>query len=37
VGRAWPWSLAALVPEAARAADHGVPAMLVWQFRLAGA
>jgi len=32
----WPWSLAALVPEAARAAAKDVPAMLVWQFRLPG-
>ncbi|WIV60007.1 class I SAM-dependent methyltransferase [Amycolatopsis nalaikhensis] len=31
----WPWSLAALVPDAARAAARGVPAMLGWQFRLA--
>ncbi|RCV52049.1 class I SAM-dependent methyltransferase [Marinitenerispora sediminis] len=32
----WPWSLTDLVPEAARAADAGVPAMVVWHFRLAG-
>jgi SAM-dependent methyltransferase len=31
----WPWSLAALVPEAARAANAGVPAMVVWHFQLA--
>jgi SAM-dependent methyltransferase len=30
----WPWNLAALVSEAARAAAKGVPAMLFWQFRL---
>jgi SAM-dependent methyltransferase len=29
----WPWSLAALVPEAARAANEGAPAMLIWHFR----
>ncbi|BCK58786.1 class I SAM-dependent methyltransferase [Nocardia wallacei] len=29
----WPWSLAALVPEAARAAAAGVPAVLIWQLR----
>ncbi|GAA1299804.1 class I SAM-dependent methyltransferase [Saccharothrix xinjiangensis] len=28
----WPWSLAGLVPDAARAAGDGVPALLVWQF-----
>jgi SAM-dependent methyltransferase len=33
---AWPWSLAAVVPEAARAAGAGVPAELVWHFRKAG-
>jgi len=32
----WPWSLAALVPDAARAAGRGVPAMLIWHFRLPG-
>lgn len=31
----WPWSLAALVPDAARAAGAGVPAMVIWQFQLA--
>lgn len=30
----WPWSLAAMVPDAKRGANHGVPAMLIWQFRL---
>ncbi|MGK3209250.1 class I SAM-dependent methyltransferase [Amycolatopsis sp. MEPSY49] len=30
----WPWSLAALVPEAARAANEGVPAMVIWHFQL---
>ncbi len=29
----WPWSLAAVVPEAARAADAGVPAEIIWHFR----
>jgi SAM-dependent methyltransferase len=33
---AWPWSLRALVPEATAAADAGVPAGLIWHFRLAG-
>ncbi|WP_245805400.1 hypothetical protein [Amycolatopsis australiensis] len=32
----WPWSLAALVPEAARAANLDVPVMLVRHFQLAG-
>ncbi|KDN23718.1 class I SAM-dependent methyltransferase [Amycolatopsis rifamycinica] len=32
----WPWSLAALVPEAARAANEDVPAMVIWHFQLAG-
>ncbi len=32
----WPWSLAALVPEAARAANEGVPGLLVWHFRQTG-
>jgi SAM-dependent methyltransferase len=32
----WPWSLAALVPEAARAANAGVPVILAWHFRLPG-
>ena len=31
----WPWSLAALVPEAARAADAGVPVEIIWHFQLA--
>jgi SAM-dependent methyltransferase len=31
----WPWSLAALVPEAAQAANAGMPAMIVWHFQLA--
>ncbi|ONK15976.1 class I SAM-dependent methyltransferase [Streptomyces sp. MP131-18] len=30
---AWPWSLAALAPEAAEAAQTGRPAMLIWQFQ----
>ncbi|MGN9841405.1 methyltransferase domain-containing protein [Nonomuraea sp. H19] len=30
----WPWSLADLVPEAARAADAGLPAMVIWDFQL---
>jgi hypothetical protein len=30
----WPWSLAALVPEATAAADAGVPVMVVWHFQL---
>lgn len=29
----WPWSLAALVPEAQAASDADVPVMLIWQFR----
>ncbi|MEU3274833.1 class I SAM-dependent methyltransferase [Saccharomonospora sp. NPDC006951] len=31
----WPWSLAAMVPEAARAANEGVPAMVVLHFEQA--
>ncbi|MEH1098521.1 class I SAM-dependent methyltransferase [Micromonospora sp. CPCC 205561] len=31
----WPWCLAELVPEAARAANAGVPAMVVWHFQRA--
>jgi SAM-dependent methyltransferase len=30
----WPWSLAAMVPEAARAAGDGSPAEIVWHFQL---
>lgn len=30
----WPWSLAELVPEAAKAAYAGSPAMIIWQFQL---
>lgn len=30
----WPWVLTDLVPEAAHAANAGVPAMLVWDFQL---
>ncbi|HEX6359883.1 class I SAM-dependent methyltransferase [Actinophytocola sp.] len=30
----WPWSLAALVPEAAHAANAGVPVMMIWDFQL---
>jgi SAM-dependent methyltransferase len=29
----WPWSLAAMVPEAARAANSGVPGMIIWHFQ----
>ncbi len=29
----WPWSLARMVPEAASAANAGVPAMVVWHFQ----
>lgn len=28
----WPWSLAAMVPEAARAAGAGAPALVIWHF-----
>ncbi|MEV6447047.1 class I SAM-dependent methyltransferase [Amycolatopsis sp. NPDC051716] len=28
----WPWSLAALVPEAARAVNAGAPALVIWHF-----
>ncbi|PPK69744.1 class I SAM-dependent methyltransferase [Actinokineospora auranticolor] len=31
----WPWSLMAMVPEAARAVYPGSPVMLVWHFQLA--
>lgn len=30
----WPWSLAAMVPEAARAAGAGAPALVIWHFQL---
>lgn len=30
----WPWSLAAMVPEATAAADAGIPVMVVWHFQL---
>lgn len=30
----WPWSLAALVPEAASAADAGTPVEIIWHFQL---
>ncbi|WP_156222226.1 class I SAM-dependent methyltransferase [Actinomadura litoris] len=29
----WPWSLARMIPEAAGAANAGVPAMVVWHFQ----
>ncbi|MFI6813921.1 hypothetical protein ACIBG7_15980 [Nonomuraea sp. NPDC050328] len=29
----WPWALAALVPEATRVADAGVPSIVVWHFQ----
>ncbi|MEU6749755.1 class I SAM-dependent methyltransferase [Spirillospora sp. NPDC046719] len=29
----WPWSLAAMIPEAAGAANAAVPAMLIWHFQ----
>lgn len=32
----WPWTLADLVPETARAANAGVPALLVWHFQASG-
>ncbi|MFJ4654001.1 class I SAM-dependent methyltransferase [Nocardia sp. NPDC088792] len=31
--QAWPWSLYGVVPEAAAAAESGVPSMLLWHFR----
>lgn len=31
----WPWCLAGMVPEAARAAGAGAPALVIWHFRLA--
>lgn len=33
----WPWSLTALVPEAAHAANRETPALIVWHFQLSGA
>ncbi|MEV0638346.1 class I SAM-dependent methyltransferase [Streptomyces sp. NPDC050619] len=30
----WPWSLAALVPKAARAANDGLPVEIIWEFQL---
>ncbi|RII14687.1 Demethylmenaquinone methyltransferase [Streptomyces sp. YIM 130001] len=32
----WPWSLAALAPEAARAATEGVPSMILWELGMPG-
>lgn len=32
----WPWSLADLVPEAAAAANAGVPVEIIWHFELTG-
>jgi SAM-dependent methyltransferase len=29
----WPWSLAAVVPDAARAADAGIPVEIIWHFQ----
>ena len=29
----WPWSLAAMVPEAAHAAGAGTPDLIIWQFQ----
>ena len=31
----WPWSLAAMVPEATRAVSVGAPALVVWHFQAA--
>jgi SAM-dependent methyltransferase len=31
----WPWSLPGLVPEAARVANAGTPAEIIWHFQLA--
>ncbi|KJK35216.1 methyltransferase [Lentzea aerocolonigenes] len=31
----WPWSLAAMVPEATRAVSAGAPALVIWQFQSA--
>ncbi len=33
----WPWTLAAMVPEAARAADAGLPVEIIWHFQLTSA
>lgn len=30
----WPWQLAALIPEAAQAANQDTPALIVWHFQL---
>ncbi|ANZ39671.1 methyltransferase [Lentzea guizhouensis] len=30
----WPWCLAAMVPEATRAANAGAPAQVIWHFQL---
>jgi SAM-dependent methyltransferase len=30
----WPWALTPLVPDAARAANEGIPAMVIWDFVL---
>jgi hypothetical protein len=30
----WPWALTPLIPEAARAANKGIPAMVIWDFAL---
>lgn len=30
----WPWCLTPLIPDAARAANAGIPAMLIWDFAL---
>ncbi|MDT0347067.1 hypothetical protein [Streptomyces litchfieldiae] len=32
----WPWCLNDLAPEAARAANAGVPAVIIWHFQRAG-
>jgi len=29
----WPWNLNDMIPEATRAANTGVPAMIIWQFQ----
>jgi hypothetical protein len=31
----WPWCLADLIPDAARAANADVPAVIVWHFQAA--